>query len=393
MSEDVRYAIYFVPHNGSEFYRFGAGALGYDCHTGDRVRFLITGVAVSTWAQLTEAPRTYGFHATLKPPFRLQPGFQETDLQDALLRFANETLVDVRGVSKSFDRRSPILNNVSFTLKRGEMVALIGASGSGKSTLIRLLAGLVSVDRDATSGAGAISVFGRAMQQNGRVEREAKELRARVGVIFQQFNLVPRLSVLTNVCLGLLGRMPSLRGTLGRFTLDERRRAMAALDRVGIAEHALKRGSQLSGGQQQRAAIARTLVQSAELLIADEPIASLDPGSARRVMDILSDMNRRDGLTILVSLHQVEYALRYCPRTIALKVGEVVYDGLSCELTPELLCDIYGAEQSELFPDLETGAVAAPASGMDGSRRSGSPIETLHLSRVRTRPIPDRRRA
>ena len=125
---------------------------------------------------------------------------------------------------------------------------------------------------------------------------------------------MPRLSVLTNVCLGLLGRMPFVRGTFSNFTMDEKRGAMHALARVGMTEHALKRGSELSGGQQQRAAIARTLVQGAELLVADEPIASLDPASARRVMDILADMNRQDGITILVSLHQVEYALTYCPR-------------------------------------------------------------------------------
>jgi phosphonate transport system ATP-binding protein len=143
--------------------------------------------------------------------------------------------------------------------------------------------------------------------------------------------------------------MPFLQGTLGRFSLEEKRRAIQALHRVGMADHALKRGSELSGGQQQRAAIARTLLQGAELLIADEPIASLDPSSARRVMDILADMNRRDGITILVSLHQVEYALKYCPRTIALKAGEVVYDGPSNMLTPSLLSSIYGAESSDLF--------------------------------------------
>ena len=124
---------------------------------------------------------------------------------------------------------------------------------------------------------------------------------------------------------------------------------MHALTRVDMAEHALKRGADLSGGQQQRAAIARTLVQGAELLIADEPIASLDPASARRVMDILAEMNRRDGITILISLHQVEYALNYCKRTIALKAGKIVYDGPSDELTPELLSSIYGAESGELF--------------------------------------------
>jgi phosphonate transport system ATP-binding protein len=288
-----------------------------------------------------------------------------------------ETLVEVRRVSKSFDRRSPVLKDVSFRLERGEMVALIGASGSGKSTLIRAIAGLVPIDkrrvgngrgpdgrsdRDGEAESDAIFLFGQPMQQNGRIIGSAKELRARIGVVFQQFNLVSRLSVLTNVCLGLLGRMPYLQGTLGRFGADEKRRAMRALARVGMAEHALKRGSQLSGGQQQRAAIARTLVQGAELLIADEPIASLDPNSARRVMDILADMNARDRITILVSLHQVEYGVKYCPRTIALKAGEVVYDGPSCELTPELLNGIYGAESSDLFlPSLDRPGPAARA--------------------------------
>jgi phosphonate transport system ATP-binding protein len=266
----------------------------------------------------------------------------------------NEGVIDVRRVSKSFERGTRVLDDVSFSVGRREMVALIGASGSGKSTLIRALAGLVAIDKtlapSAQHRAGTITIFGRPMQRDGRIARGAKELRVRVGVIFQQFNLVPRLSVLTNVCLGLLGRMPFVRGTLSNFTMDERRAAMHALARVGMTEHALKRGSELSGGQQQRAAIARTLVQGAELLIADEPIASLDPASARRVMDILADMNLQDGITILVSLHQVEYALTYCPRAIALKAGKVVYDGPSDELTPALLSDIYGAESSEFFP-------------------------------------------
>jgi phosphonate transport system ATP-binding protein len=276
-----------------------------------------------------------------------------------------EALLEVRRVSKSFDGRTPVLKNVSFRLDRGEMVALIGASGSGKSTLIRAIAGLVPIDAACSPNghaceAGAITLFGQPMQRNGRIVASAKQLRARIGVVFQQFNLVPRLTVLTNACLGLLGRMPFLQGTLGRFTDDEKRRAMLALGRVGIAEHALKRGSQLSGGQQQRAAIARTLVQGAELLIADEPIASLDPHSARRVMDILAELNRQDRITILVSLHQVEFGIRYCPRTIALKSGEVVYDGPSRALTPELLSSIYGAE-SDLF--LPGGEEAQRAGG------------------------------
>jgi phosphonate transport system ATP-binding protein len=278
-------------------------------------------------------------------------------------------VLEVRRVSKAFDRRNAILDGVSFSLARGEMVALIGASGSGKSTLIRAIAGLIPIDRrrggdgargaGGTDPAGEIILFGQPMQRDGRITGAAKQLRARVGVIFQQFNLVPRLSVLTNVCLGLLGRLPFLQGTVGRFSEADKRRAMQALDRVGIAEHALKRGSELSGGQQQRAAIARTLVQGAELVVADEPIASLDPNAARRVMDILADINRRDGTTVLVSLHQVEFALRYCPRVIALKFGAIVFDGPTREVTPALLNTIYGAESEDVFLHTPEPAVAA----------------------------------
>jgi phosphonate transport system ATP-binding protein len=275
----------------------------------------------------------------------------------------SQNLIDVRQISKSFERGVRVLDEITFSVQPGEMVALIGASGAGKSTLIRALAGLVAIERPCGSNgddrAGTITIFGQPLQRDGRIVRGAQELRVRVGVIFQQFNLVPRLSVLTNVCLGLLGRMPLVRGTLSNFTLDEKRRAMYALGRVGMTEHALKRGSELSGGQQQRAAIARTLVQGAEVLIADEPIASLDPASARRVMDILAEMNRVDGITVLISLHQVEYALTYCPRVIALQAGKIVYDGPSEALTPDLLSNIYGSESSEfVLPDASESSLA-----------------------------------
>jgi phosphonate transport system ATP-binding protein len=287
---------------------------------------------------------------------------------------ASAALVDVRRVSKtfgsktfgsksfgskSFGRGTPVCRDLSFQLGRGEMVALIGASGSGKSTLIRMIAGLEPIDagRRGAAERGAIDLFGLPMQRDGRIAGSAKKLRVRVGVIFQQFNLVPRLPVLTNVCLGFLGHMPRRRSLLGRFTVREKQLAMEALARVGMAEHALRRGSELSGGQQQRAAIARTLVQGAEVIIADEPIASLDPASAHRVMDILADLNRRDGITVLVSLHQVNYAMTYCPRTIALKDGGIVYDGPSKDLSPSLLQSIYGDDREDRLPD----AAAAPA--------------------------------
>jgi phosphonate transport system ATP-binding protein len=202
------------------------------------------------------------------------------------------------------------------------------------------------------------------MQEEGRICASASRLRARIGIIFQQFNLVPRLSVLTNVCLGFLGQIPGWRGTLARFSTVEQQRAMVALARVGIAEHALKRGSELSGGQQQRAAIARTLVQGAGVIIADEPIASLDPKAARRVMDILAELNRKDGITVLVSLHQVEYALSYCPRTIALRDGRIVYDGPSSALNPAFLSELYGTESEELF--LPARAAAGDLEAVNG---------------------------
>jgi phosphonate transport system ATP-binding protein len=276
----------------------------------------------------------------------------------------SDYIVDVRRVSKSFGN-AKVLDTVSFSLARGEMVGLIGASGSGKSTLIRAIAGLTAIDRADGRDCG-IRLFGETMQQDGRITRAAGSLRSRVGVVFQQFNLVPRLSVLMNVCLGFLGRMSVIPATFGYFSRDQKCRAIGALKRVGIAEHALKRGSQLSGGQQQRAAIARTLVQNAEIIIADEPIASLDPSSARRVMDILADLNKRDNITVLVSLHQVEYAMRYCPRTIALKDGRIVYDGPSRALTPEFLNALYGAESEELFlPPIEE--MSPPLRAQDGN--------------------------
>ena len=199
----------------------------------------------------------------------------------------------VEKLSKRFGRKLA-LSDVSLAIEPGEIVALIGASGSGKSTLIRHVAGL----ERGTGGICCIDVFGRRLQEGGRLTRDARAIRREVGVVFQQFNLVGRLPVITNVLVGLLGRIPSWRGTLGWFNASEKGAAMRALARVGIAETARQRSSTLSGGQQQRAAIARALVQGARLLLADEPIASLDPASAKRVMETLVEINRADGITV-----------------------------------------------------------------------------------------------
>jgi phosphonate transport system ATP-binding protein len=247
--------------------------------------------------------------------------------------------VQVDRLSKTFGSCCA-LRGVSLAVQEGEMVALLGASGSGKSTLLRHICGLQQGD----AGPSALRVFGREVQAGGRLARDVRRARSEIGVVFQQFNLVARSSVLVNVLAGLLPRMPGWRSLLQLFNAAERRQALAALDQVGIVEHAYKRASQLSGGQQQRAAIARALVQGARLILADEPIASLDPESARRVMDMLARINRERHVTVIVSLHQVDYALKYCPRTVALREGAIVYDGPSVGLTPERLRDLYGAD-------------------------------------------------
>ena len=177
-------------------------------------------------------------------------------------------------------------------------------------------------------------------------------------------SLVPATAPRTNVLAGRLGYMGTVNGALGLFSLEDQRAAMRALDRMGIATAARQRASTLSGGQQQRAAIARALVQGAKVLLADEPIASLDPASARRVMEALTRVNQEDGITVVVSLHQVEYARRFCGRTIAMQAGRVVFDGPSITLTNDRLKEIYGSASEELvLPDAAdlNGAIAVAA--------------------------------
>jgi phosphonate transport system ATP-binding protein len=259
-----------------------------------------------------------------------------------------QSAIAVRQLSKSFPGGKRALSAVDFSIAPGEMVALIGASGSGKSTLLRHISGFLAADRND----GAVEVFGRQVQSNGVVARDIRDIRAQIGFVFQQFNLVNRLSVLANVAAGGLHRMPLWRSLTMRFSHAEIAAALEALAAVGIADTAWQRAATLSGGQQQRAAMARALVQGARVLLADEPIASLDPESSRKVMDILAELNGTRGLTVLVSLHQVDTALRYCPRVIALHGGVVVYDGPSAALTPAVLRRLYGATAEELLrPD------------------------------------------
>ena len=247
-----------------------------------------------------------------------------------------DPVLKLESVSKSFGARRA-LDAVSLDFGRGEMVALIGPSGSGKTTLLRSIGGLTEVE-------GRIEAFGETIQDKGRLTEAVRHARIRIGFIFQQFNLVGRLNLFTNAALGSLGRIGFWRGLFGRWPAETQAAAMQALARVGVADQAGQRAGTLSGGQQQRGAIARTLVQKAKVILADEPVASLDPVSARRVMEILRELNRTDGLTIIVTLHQVDMALRYCDRVVALKEGKVAYDGPASGLDRERLIGIYGPE-------------------------------------------------
>ncbi|AME25474.1 MULTISPECIES: phosphonate ABC transporter ATP-binding protein [Burkholderiaceae] len=263
--------------------------------------------------------------------------------------------IRIERLCKTFNNGRKALDSIDLKVVEGEMVALIGASGSGKSTLLRHIAGFTASDPAPSH----VTLLGRPIQENGKVAREVRRIRRDVAFVFQQFNLVGRLTVRTNVLIGALSRVPLWRRLIGRFPRNEHELAMASLSAMGIGDHINERASTLSGGQQQRAALARALVQRARIVLADEPIASLDPESSRRVMELLQSLNEDHGLTVVVSLHQIDIAMKYCARTVALRNGCVVYDGPSASLTPALLRELYGAAAEELLTDADTETDAA----------------------------------
>jgi phosphonate transport system ATP-binding protein len=227
------------------------------------------------------------------------------------------------------------LDDVSFVVDPGEFVALLGPSGAGKSTLFRCVTRLVAPDT------GVVRVLGRDMSALGG--QELRLARRDVGLIFQQFNLIGRLSAMDNVLAGRMGHASTLRVMLRQFTRADRQLALAALDRVGLLERAGQRADSLSGGQQQRVAIARVLAQQARLLLADEPVSSLDPQSAENVLGILRNIARETGIAVVCALHQVDLARRYADRVVALRGGRKLLDVGVNAFDQNAFQELYGA--------------------------------------------------
>jgi phosphonate transport system ATP-binding protein len=244
-------------------------------------------------------------------------------------------MLELENLTRRFGERVAVAG-ATLAIPAGQMVGIIGRSGAGKSTLLRMVNRLLepSEGRVLFEGRDITRLRGRALHA----------WRASAAMIFQQFNLVLRLDVLTNVLAGRLNRIPTARALFRLFTARERALAIRALDRLGIADLALNRADALSGGQQQRVAIARALMQEPRLLLADEPIASLDPMNAKLVMDALRDINRRDRITVLCNLHTLDTARAYCDRIVGMAQGRVVFDGLPETLDEAAVRAIYGAE-------------------------------------------------
>ncbi|WFU09058.1 phosphonate ABC transporter ATP-binding protein [Rhizobium sp. CB3090] len=242
-------------------------------------------------------------------------------------------MFELKNVSRRFGNKLAV-DSVTLDIPQGQMVGVIGRSGAGKSTLLRM------INRLADPSSGSIHFAGIEVSKlRGRALRNWQRDCA---MIFQQFNLVPRLDVLTNVMLGRLNQRSTALSLLSIFSREERIEAIAALERLSIEQTALQMAGTLSGGQQQRVAIARALMQQPKMMLADEPIASLDPLNAKIVMDALRDINEREGITVITNLHTLDTARNYCERIVGMAAGRVVFDGKPAELTAAAVKEIYG---------------------------------------------------
>ncbi|MFZ3007422.1 MAG: phosphonate ABC transporter ATP-binding protein [Phenylobacterium sp.] len=250
-------------------------------------------------------------------------------------------MLELHGVSKRFGDTLAV-NSVSFSCQRGELVGIIGRSGAGKSTLLRL------INRLSDPSEGKITWDGDDVSD--LKGSPLRKWRRRCAMIFQQFNLSPRLDVITNVLVGVVGERPLFSSLIKFFPAADRARAILELDALDMAGAALQRAGTLSGGQQQRVAIARAMLQEPDLVLADEPVASLDPVNAEVVMEALQKICRERNVPVIVNLHSLDIARRYCTRVIAMAKGAVVFDGPPSALTPAVLDRVYGGRTSAPEP-------------------------------------------
>ena len=242
-------------------------------------------------------------------------------------------MIEFKQVQKQYPNGLLALNDINLQIEQGEFIAIIGLSGAGKSTLIRCINRM----HDITGGSLTVD----NLELGTLKGKGIRNLRRSIGMIFQSFNLVNRISVIQNVLVSFVPEMPLWRKVLGIFIKEEKKQALMALDRVGILDKAYVRVDQLSGGQQQRVALARTLAQNPKIILADEPVASLDPVTANQVMTDFRRINKELDMTVIMNIHHVELALKYANRVIGIRSGKIVYDGRSEEVTDEVLQQIY----------------------------------------------------
>lgn len=248
-------------------------------------------------------------------------------------------LIKFDNVNKVYPNGLHALKNINLEIEQGEFVAIIGLSGAGKSTLLR------TVNRMHDITDGVLTVNGQEV--NNLKGKELRKFRRGIGMVFQSFNLVTRTSVIKNVLTSRVPDMPLWKSIIGLQSKEDKAIALEALDKVGILDKAYVRADQLSGGQQQRVALARTLAQNPEIILADEPVAALDPVTAAQVMDDFKKINKELNMSVLINIHHVDLALKYADRVIGIKAGEIVYDGPSSEVTNDILTQIYGRELSQ----------------------------------------------
>jgi phosphonate transport system ATP-binding protein len=266
-------------------------------------------------------------------------------------------MLEVRNLTKIYDDGTEALKDVSFTVQDGEFLVVIGLSGSGKSTMLRCINRLI----DPTAG----EIIWNGVDLAKLKGEDLRKARRKIGMIFQHFNLVKRSSVITNVLSGRLGYTPSWNSVVGRFSKKDKEKALVAIKRLGIEKQAFKRADELSGGQQQRVGVARALMQDPEMILADEPVASLDPVLAHSIMQYLEILNKEDEMTIVCSLHYLDLVQRYATKVIGLKDGQLVYEGNKKDIlamTDEQFKDIYGEEAERVGSGLE-GNLSAKEAG------------------------------